>query len=119
VAIDWGDEKHAVALRVVGQAQTERTTLEQKPEALTQWIADLRQRFGEAKIAVILEKKRGALLWVAEKPVSPSSPVRRGRLRRHLAEPGTQVAVGPADEEDVLEREQHWSQHAVTKQQAR
>jgi len=63
VAIDWGDEKHAVALRVVGQTKTEPTTLEQKPEALTEWIADLRQRFPGGSIAVILEQKRGALLY--------------------------------------------------------
>jgi len=49
VAIDWADEKHAVALQVAGHAQIERTTLEQKPEALTQWIAGLRQRFAGAK----------------------------------------------------------------------
>jgi len=66
VAIDWADEKHAVALQVAGHAQIERTTLEQKPEALTQWIAGLRQRFAGAKIALILEQKRGALLWALQ-----------------------------------------------------
>ena len=35
VAIDWADEKHAVALRAAGQTKTERITLEQKPEALS------------------------------------------------------------------------------------
>ena len=61
IAIDWGDEKHAVALRVAGQTQTEHTTLEQKPQALTEWIAGLRQRFAGGTLAVILEQKRGAL----------------------------------------------------------
>src|SRR5512135_265054 len=66
VAIDWGDEKHAVALRVAGQAQTEHTTLEQKPQALTEWIAGLRQRFAGGTLAVILEQKRGALLYALQ-----------------------------------------------------
>jgi transposase len=66
VAIDWADEKHAVALRVAGHNQTEHTVLEQKPEALTEWVAGLRQRFGGAPIALILEQKRGALLYALQ-----------------------------------------------------
>lgn len=66
VAIDWGDERHAVALRVAGQTQTEHSTLEQKPEALTEWIAGLRQRFAGGRVAVILEQKRGALLYALQ-----------------------------------------------------
>lgn len=66
VAIDWGDEKHAVALRVAGQTQTEHTILEQKPEALAEWIAGLRKRFGGGTVAVILEQKRGALLYALQ-----------------------------------------------------
>jgi transposase len=66
IAIDWGDEKHAVALRVAGQTQTEHTTLEQKPQALTEWIAGLRQRFAGGPLAVILEQKRGALLYALQ-----------------------------------------------------
>ena len=66
IAIDWGDEKHAVALRVAGQTQTEHTTLEQKPQALTEWIAGLRQRFAGGTLAVILEQKRGALLYALQ-----------------------------------------------------
>jgi len=66
VAIDWGDEKHAVALRVAGQTQTEHATLEQKPAALTEWITGLRQRFAGGTVAVILEQKRGALLYALQ-----------------------------------------------------
>jgi transposase len=66
VALDWGDEKHAVALRVAGQSKTEHTTLEQQPEALTEWIAGLRQRFPGRPIAVVLEQKRGALLYAVQ-----------------------------------------------------
>jgi transposase len=66
VALDWADEKHAVALRVAGQTQTEHSTLEHKPQALTEWIAGLRQRFAGRPVAVILEQKRGALLYALQ-----------------------------------------------------
>lgn len=66
VAIDWADERHAVALRVAGQTKTEHTTLEQTPEALAEWTAGLRERFGGGKVAIILEQKRGALLWALQ-----------------------------------------------------
>jgi transposase len=66
VALDWADEKHAVALRVAGQTHTEHSTLEHKPEALTEWIAGLRQRFAGRPVAVILEQKRGALLYALQ-----------------------------------------------------
>ena len=58
---------HAVALRVAGQTRTEHTTLEQKPEALTQWIAELRQRFAGGTLAVILEQN-------AARCSTPSNP---------------------------------------------
>ncbi len=66
VALDWGDQSHAVALRVAGQTDTERSTLEQTPEALSEWIANLRQRFAGQTIAVILEQKRGSLLYALQ-----------------------------------------------------
>lgn len=66
VAIDWADEKHAVVLRAAGQPTNERTTLAQTPEALSEWVAGLRQRFPDGPIAVILEQKRGALLYALQ-----------------------------------------------------
>lgn len=66
VAIDWADEEHAVVLRVAGHADSERTTLPQKPEALSEWIAALRERFPGGRVALILEQKRGALLYALQ-----------------------------------------------------
>ncbi len=66
VAIDWADEMHAIALQVAGQTATEHTSLAQKPEALTEWVARLRQRFGGRPIAVALEQKPGALLYALQ-----------------------------------------------------
>ena len=66
VAIDWADKQHAVVLRVAGQNQNERRLLPQTPEALSEWIAQLRERFGGRPVAVILEQKRGALLYALQ-----------------------------------------------------
>ena len=52
VAIDWADEKHQVMLLPAGSEQKESFTLEQKPEVLSDWVAQLHKRFGEGKIAV-------------------------------------------------------------------
>jgi transposase len=62
LAIDWADEKHVYCLQAAGQTKTEHGTLEQKPEIIGPWIAQLRERFGGRTIAVAVEQSRGALL---------------------------------------------------------
>jgi hypothetical protein len=51
-----------VALQAAGAKHCELSKLEQKPDALIDWIAHLRQRFGGRPVALILEQKRGALM---------------------------------------------------------
>jgi transposase len=63
VGLDWADEKHAVVLVAAGSQVKEATTLEHTPEALSDWVAQLHQRFAGGKIAVILEQSRGSLLY--------------------------------------------------------
>lgn len=62
VAIDWADQKHAFTLQAAGQKKTESGALEQKPESIAQWVAQLQERFGGRPIAVGLEQSRGALI---------------------------------------------------------
>jgi transposase len=64
VGIDWADQKHDIALRALcGQEQLERCRIESQPEALSDWVLALRERFGsQAKILVCLEQSRGALI---------------------------------------------------------
>jgi transposase len=62
VAIDWADQHHVVALQAAGAKHCELSKLEQKPDALIDWVAHLRQRFGGRPVALILEQKRGALM---------------------------------------------------------
>jgi transposase len=64
VGIDWADQKHDIALRAASsQAKLERFSVESQPEALTDWVLELRERFGsQGKISVCLEQSRGALI---------------------------------------------------------
>jgi transposase len=63
VAIDWADQKHDLVLLPAGSKTKEPLTLEHTPEALSEWVTSLYQRFPTGKIAIILEQSRGALLY--------------------------------------------------------
>lgn len=63
VGLDWADQAHAISLQAVGSSRLESFTVEQKPEALHGWVAELRARFPEGKIAVALEQSRGAVIY--------------------------------------------------------
>jgi transposase len=64
VGIDWADQKHDIALRAnSSQAKLEHYQIESQPEALSDWVLHLRERFGsEGKIVICLEQSRGALM---------------------------------------------------------
>jgi transposase len=62
IGLDWADQKHDVCLRVPGQSAPERFTLENKPEAIAEWLAKLCQRFGGRSVALALEKTRSGLV---------------------------------------------------------
>ena len=62
VGLDWGDRRHSVHLQVAGERKTESFDLEQKPEALHEWIARLQERFRGRLIAVAIEQRKGAVI---------------------------------------------------------
>jgi transposase len=65
IGIDWADQKHAVALRSATEpAKIQHQLIDQRPEALMEWIGQLQQCFGSrGKILVCLEQSRGALIY--------------------------------------------------------
>ena len=63
IGLDWADETHAVCLQAAGSADLESSALKQTPEALQLWIAGLRCRFPQGKVAIALEQSRGALFY--------------------------------------------------------
>jgi transposase len=62
IGIDWAMEDHAVCLWQVGSNQVEQGSVEQKPEALHDWVNGLRKRFEGKKIAIAVEQSKGALI---------------------------------------------------------
>ncbi|MBV9275886.1 MAG: IS110 family transposase [Verrucomicrobia bacterium] len=64
VGIDWADQKHDIAFRAAAsQGKLERCRIESHPEALNDWVLQMRERFGsQGKILICLEQSRGALI---------------------------------------------------------
>jgi transposase len=61
--LDWADQKHVVTLQDANTDQRQRFTLDQTPEALQNWIQQLRNRFAGRPVAIAVEQKRGALIY--------------------------------------------------------
>ena len=62
IGLDWGSEKHSVALKVAGLSEIERYTLKQTPEELHGWLSKLRDKFGGRLVAVAIEQTKGAVI---------------------------------------------------------
>ena len=80
VGIDWGDKKHAWALQVEGSSQIERGEMPHTPEAIQEWVTELRRRFPTGCLAIALEQSRGPLVFALSKyehlvlyPIHPTS----------------------------------------------
>jgi transposase len=67
VAIDWADQKHFWRLALTDTGQQEQGELENTPEAVDTWAAELNIRFGGRPIAVCLEQSRGSLVYMLAK----------------------------------------------------
>jgi transposase len=63
VGLDWADQQHYVRLQAVGSDRVESVVLPHRPEAIQDWVSQLRARFPQGSIAVALEQSRGALLY--------------------------------------------------------
>jgi hypothetical protein len=66
-AIDWADQKHFWKLQPVGSAKAEDGEMDNTPEAVDAWVAGLNVRFSGRPVAVCLEQKRGALVYMLAK----------------------------------------------------
>ena len=59
---DGADKNHDLWLRPANSSKSEHLTLEQSPEALHEWVAQLRQRFEGKPVAICLETSRGPVI---------------------------------------------------------
>lgn len=83
----------------------EHGTLEHTPEALSDWVAQLHQRFAGGKIAVILEQSRGSLLYAllphAHLVLYPINPQMAAKFRKAFYPSGAKT--DPLDAELLLQ----------------
>lgn len=105
IGIDWADQHHDVALRAVGSNRTERARIRSTPEALQEWIAEIRRRFPEGQVAIGLEQSKGALMhalleheFLLLYPINPASV---HSFRKAFASSGAKS--DPGDAELVME----------------
>lgn len=62
IGMDWGDKEHACHLLDSTTGKTTECKLRHQPEALQEWVNQLRQDYPNQKIAVAIEQSRGAVI---------------------------------------------------------
>ena len=62
IGLDWGSEKHSIALQAAGSKEIERYEFKQNPEDLHGWVIKLRDKFGGRPVAVAIEQTKGAVI---------------------------------------------------------
>jgi transposase len=79
IGLDWADQTHFWSLRTT-DGPLQRGQLDNTPEAIEIWAAELAQRFGGRPVAVALEQARGAVIGTLSKyahivlfPVHPNT----------------------------------------------
>jgi transposase len=100
VGLDWADQRHEVCLQAVGSESLEACTVEQKPEALHAWVAQLQARFPQGRVALALEQSRGAVIYAlmnyAFLELYPVPPRGLARYRQAFFSSGAKSDTGDA-----------------------
>jgi len=100
LGIDWADQKHRWAMRVPGETSTQQGDLEHTPEAIELFFSTLAARFPGQRVAVALEQRRGALIFMLSKyehlVLYPIHPNTLDHYRRSLYPSGAKSDPGDA-----------------------
>lgn len=62
IGLDWADQKHDLWIHPSDGSKAQHLQLEQTPEALHEWVAQLRQRFDNGPVAIAVETSRGPVI---------------------------------------------------------
>jgi transposase len=105
VGLDWADQAHEIRLQAAGSTRVESFTVEQKPEVLHGWVAQLRARFPQGRVALALEQARGAVIYALMNYdfllLYPVPPKTLARYREAFASSGAKS--DPTDADLLLE----------------
>jgi len=101
IGIDWADQHHDISLQESGSATVERRRLPHTPEAIAEWLGELRGRFPGQQVGIAVETSRGPLVhalleheFVVLYPINPRS---LQRFRETFAPSGAKDDVPDAD----------------------
>jgi transposase len=101
VGLDWADQGHEIRLQAADSARVESFRVEQKPEALHGWVAQLRGRFPQGRVALALEQSRGAVIYALMNYefflLYPVPPKTLARYREAFASSGAKSDPSDAD----------------------
>ena len=62
IGLDWADKKHDLWIQPAAGGKPEHLVIDQTPEALHEWVAKVRARFANERIAIAIETSRGAVI---------------------------------------------------------
>jgi transposase len=62
IGLDWADKKHDLWIQSAAGGKPEHLVIDQTPEALHEWVAKVRTRFANERIAIAVETSRGAVI---------------------------------------------------------
>jgi transposase len=101
VGIDWADQQHAVCVLPAGGGPPQPALLRHTPEAIAEWAADLRARYGGRPVAVCLEQARGGLTYALMQydflVLYPINPKQLAAYRQALHPSGGKSDPGDAE----------------------
>ncbi len=104
IGLDWADKEHSIHLRADG-GKLEHIRLEQKPDLLHEWIAQLQRRFQGRKVIIAIEQRKGAVIhalmmydFIVLYPINPTA---LARYREAFRTSGAKD--DPADSELLLD----------------
>src|SRR5262249_27809457 len=83
VGLDWADQQHVLCWCAADSTKVQTAIVRQRPEELQVWVAKLRQRFPQGRVALALEQSRGAVIaalmhydFLRLYPINPKSLAR-------------------------------------------
>ncbi|HVA01911.1 MAG TPA: IS110 family transposase [Terriglobia bacterium] len=101
VGLDWAGQRHEIRWQAADSSRAESLSVEQKPEALHAWVAQLRARFPQGRIALALEQSRGAVIYALMNYdfllLYPVPPKALARYREAFATSGAKSDRADAD----------------------
>ena len=104
IGLDWADQKHFWTMLDEGGKKT-RGQLDNSPEAIEVWAAELAQRWGGRPVALALEQSRGAVITVLSKyahlVLFPVHPTNLANYRKSFSPSGAKC--DPVDGDLILD----------------